>query len=157
MNFVFVWTNVLDAAARDVAGIRSALSEASMAATSTTQLLPAGTDEVSVAIAKLFGTYGQQFQALSLAAGQFHSSFVQALSSGGIRYAAAEAAATAQMAAITDVGAAPFSPFLLLFGRAAFGNGVSGANGAAGTGANGGNGGAGGFIWGNGGNGGSGG
>ena len=107
-------------------------------------------------ISKLFGSYGQEFQALTAQAGLFHSSFVQSLTSGGNLYAAARGGRRV-VAAITDVGGAPFSPWLLLTGRALFGNGVNGASGAAGTGAAGGNGGAGGLIWGNGGNGGNGG
>ena len=108
---------------------------------------------MSEAIAGLLSGHAQTFQALSAQAGLFHSSFVQALSSGGSLYSAAEAvnasmAATA--ASCTDVGGAPFSPFLLLTGRALFGNG---ANGAPGTGETGGNGG---WLIGNGGNGGSG-
>ena len=111
-----------------MSGIGSSIHSAtSAAAPSTTSVIAAAEDEISAAIAKLFGGYGQQFQALSAQAGQFHSSFAQALSSGGNLYAAAESQAAASMAAITDVGAAPFSPFLLLLGRALFGNGLNGA------------------------------
>ena len=104
----------------------------------------------------LFSEYGQAFHALSAQASTFHTQFVQALSGTQGAYAAAEAvnasmAATA--ASVTDVGGAPFSPFLLLTGRALFGNGVNGASGVHGAGAAGGNGG---LIVGNGGTGGQG-
>ena len=65
-------------------------------------MVAAAQDEVSAAIAKLFGSYGAEFQALSSAAEPFHSSFVQALSSGGNSYAAAEAVNAAASAANLD-------------------------------------------------------
>ena len=136
----------LAAASADSTGIGEAIREATAAAApSTTSVVAAAEDEVSAAISKLFGGYGQEFQALSAQAGQFHSSFVQSLTSGGNLYASAEASAAATVAAFTDVGGASFSPFLMLTGRALFGNGVAGATGVYGTGANGGNGGAGGI------------
>jgi hypothetical protein len=52
------------AAASDLAGIGSTVSAAnSAAAASTTAMLPAAADEVSAAIAALFGTFGQEYQA----------------------------------------------------------------------------------------------
>ena len=126
-SFVNAVPEAFAAAADHLTGIGSSISSAtSAAAPSTTSVVAAAQDEISAAIAKLFGSYGQEFQSLASAAGQFHGSFVQSLSSGGNLYAAAEQQAAASMAAITDVGAAPFSPLLLLTGRALFGNGVNG-------------------------------
>ena len=150
MSFVIAAPEMVSAAATDLARIGSTISAANAgAALPTTQLLAAGVDEVSEAIAGLFSGHAQTFQALSAQAGLFHSSFVQALSSGGNLYSAAEAvnaSVAATAASFTDVGGAPFSPFLLLTGRALFGNGVN----ATAFGANGGDGG---LIIGNGGNG----
>ncbi|WP_164926778.1 PE family protein, partial [Mycobacterium tuberculosis] len=82
-------------------------------------------DEVSTAIAALFGAHGQAYQALSAQAQAFHAQFVQALTSGGGAYAAAEAAAVSPL---LD----PINEFFLAnTGRPLIGNG---ANGAPGTG-----------------------
>jgi hypothetical protein len=153
MVFVFAAPEMLAAAATDVTGIGSWLSEAhSAAATPTTSLAAAAEDEVSAAIAAVFSGHGQQFQALSAQAKAFHGQFVQALNSAGSAYAAAEAANGSPLAAMV-AGAqrlAVFSPVAAATGRPVVGDG---ANGAAGTGQAGG---AGGWLYGNGGNGGSG-
>ena len=155
MSLLVMAPELLASAAADLKSISSALDAAHAAAAGpTTGLLAAGADEVSVAVASLFSGHGKAFQALSAQASTFHTQFVQALSGAQGAYAAAEAAnasMAATAASFTDVGGAPFSPFLDLTGRALFGNGIAGANG---TGAAGGNGG---LIWGNGGTGGSGG
>ena len=66
MSFVIATPETMAAAAADLAGIESALSAAhAAAATSTTQVLAAGADEVSAAIAGLFSSHAQDFQALS--------------------------------------------------------------------------------------------
>jgi hypothetical protein len=84
---------MLAAAAADVAGIGSSLSEANAAAAAfTTRVIPAAEDEVSVAIASLFSSHGTAFQALSAQAAAFHSRFVQALNAGAGAYASTEAA-----------------------------------------------------------------
>ena len=57
--------------------------------------VPAGADEVSAAIAALFGSYAQEYQALSAQATAFHNEFAQLLAQGGSQYASAEAAAVA--------------------------------------------------------------
>lgn len=80
-------------AARDLTGIGSAIKSANAAATvSTTQVAPAATDDVSAAIAEVFGGYAQQYQAVMARAGLFHDQFVQRLSTGAGTYAATEAA-----------------------------------------------------------------
>jgi PPE-repeat protein len=54
----------------------------------TTNISPSGADEVSSAIAALFGGYGQEYQALSSQTTAFHDQFVNALSAGAGAYSA---------------------------------------------------------------------
>ena len=66
MSFVFAEPEYLAAAATDLAGVGSTISSAGNAAASATVgVLPAGLDEVSGAIAAMFGAHGQAYQALS--------------------------------------------------------------------------------------------
>ena len=82
MSFVIAAPELVTAAATDLANIGSTLNAANAAAaTQTTGVLAAAEDEVSAAIAALFSSHGQQFQALSAQASAFHSQFVQALNS----------------------------------------------------------------------------
>nr|WP_304486959.1 PE family protein [Mycobacterium tuberculosis] len=87
MSFLLVEPDLVTAAAANLAGIRSALSEAAAAAsTPTTALASAGADEVSAAVSRLFGAYGQQFQALNARAATFHAEFVSLLNGGAAAY-----------------------------------------------------------------------
>src|ERR1700677_1423267 len=151
-SFVIAAPEVFAAAASDLAGIGSAVGAAhAVAAGATTSGAVAAGDEVSAAIAGLFGGYGEQFQALGVRAGLFHAQFVSALRTGGLSYAAGEAANASPLQHLEqDVLGVINAPTNALFNRPLIGNGV---NGAAGTGAAGG---AGGFLIGNGGAGGSG-
>jgi hypothetical protein len=90
------------------------------AAAPITGVIAAVADEVSAAIASLFSGHGQQFQALSTQAAAFHTQFVQALTSAGSSYAAAEAANASPLLAVVQ-GAqslAMLSPVKDLTGRA---------------------------------------
>jgi hypothetical protein len=79
-------------AATDVADINSAISAAKAAATGpTTGLLAAAHDEVSAAVAALFGEYGKEYQSLLRQAATFHEQFAAALAGAGDTYAQAEA------------------------------------------------------------------
>src|SRR5271166_4659521 len=79
-------------AATNVAGIRSAISAANAAAAGPTSgVLAAAGDEVSAAVANVFGLYGQEYQAVIRQAAAFHEQFVQALAAAGSAYAQAEA------------------------------------------------------------------
>ncbi len=92
MSYMNVSPDVVAAAARDVAGIGSALEQAHAAAAHvTTSVVAAAGDEVSAAIAAVFSGHGQAFAAASAQAAGFHNQFVQALSTTGSAYAAAEA------------------------------------------------------------------
>ncbi|MXO40449.1 PE family protein, partial [Mycobacterium kansasii] len=132
MSYVVVAPEIVVAAATDLTNIGSALSEASaVAAAPTTAILAAGADEVSAAIAALFGAHAQVYQALSAQAEAFHTQFVQALTAGAGAYASAEAASASPLQSLLDLVNAPTQA---VFGRPLIGNG---ANGAPGTGANG--------------------
>src|SRR6516225_7211551 len=152
MSFVFAAPETVASAASNLSNLGAALRAAHLtAAPSTTSVVVAAQDEVSAAISALFGNYGQEYQALSARVAAFHEQFVQALSSGGLMYAAAEAANAAPLGSPAQGIVQDFNTeFQALTGRPLFGPGT---NGAPGTGQAGG---PGGWLWGNGGNGGSG-
>ncbi|WP_459797486.1 PE family protein, partial [Mycobacterium riyadhense] len=148
MSSVIATPQAMAVAASDLANLGSILGVAnSAAAATTTQVAAAAADEVSAAIAALFGAHGQAYQALSTQATAFHHQFVQTLTAGAGSYAGAEATAASVLQNALDVLNAPVQAAT---GRPLFGDG---ANGAPGTGANGG---PGGWLIGNGGAGGSG-
>ena len=135
---------MLAAAAADLAGIGSSLSEANdAAAASTTTMIAAGDDEVSAVIASLFSRYANDFQTLSAEATQFHAEFGHALRTGAAAYVAGEADNVSLLMQglqqqFFDKGF--FSPFIYLtgqplFGKAAVGPSVTGAMGPELTGA----------------------
>lgn len=97
MSFVIATPDLVESAATSLAGIRSSLAEAAAtAAGPTTGIAIAAQDEVSVAIASMFGNFGEQFQALSAQAQAFHQQFVSVMNAGAGAYASAEAANAAQ-------------------------------------------------------------
>ncbi|MCV7074843.1 PE family protein [Mycobacterium szulgai] len=150
MSWVIAGPEYLSAAANDLAGIGSTISSANaMAAFPTTALVSAGADEVSTALAMLFGAHAQAYQTLSAQAAAFHDQIVSLLSGGAEQYATAEALNASPLQAV--VAAASTDPFVALTGRPLIGNGANGVNGTGGAG------GPGGWLYGNGGNGGSGG
>jgi PE family len=66
MSFVIAVPEMMASAASDVAGIGSMIGEANAAAAApTTGVLAAAGDEVSAAIASLFSSHAQEFQAVS--------------------------------------------------------------------------------------------
>ncbi|WP_459797630.1 PE family protein, partial [Mycobacterium riyadhense] len=148
-SFVIAAPEALAAASRDLTGIGSTISAAnSVAAASTTELLAAGGDEVSVAIARLFGSYARDYQALTAQSAVFHDQFVRALAAGGGAYAATEAVNASPLQVLEqEILNLINAPTNILFGRPLIGNG---ADGAPGTGQGGR---PGGFLIGNGGNG----
>ncbi|WP_057128428.1 PE family protein, partial [Mycobacterium tuberculosis] len=140
MSFVVAAPEVVVAAASDLAGIGSAIGAANAAAAVPTMgVLAAGADEVSAAVADLFGAHAQAYQALSAQAALFHEQFVHAMTAGAGAYAGAEAADAAALDVLNG-------PFQALFGRPLIGDGANGAPGQPG--------GPGGLLYGNGGNGG---
>jgi PE family len=102
VSFVVTAPEVVTAAAGNLAGIGSSLGEATAAAAApTTGLVAAAADEVSLAISRLFGTYGQEFQALSSQAAAFHDQFVSLLNGGAEAYVSTELANAGQTLANT--------------------------------------------------------
>lgn len=108
MAYVITAPPILASAAADVEKVGSAISTAyADAASATTGLLPAAEDEVSAAIATLFGLYGQEYQAIATQAAAFHSGFTQLLAAAGNAYAAAEAANAAAVSNVLGALTAP--------------------------------------------------
>jgi hypothetical protein len=90
---MFAIPELMEATAADLAGLGSTIGEANAAAAApTTSVVAAAQDEVSTAIAALFSSHAQQFQALSAKAAALHGQFVQALAGGAASYVRAEAA-----------------------------------------------------------------
>lgn len=109
MSFVNVVSDAVLEAASTLQGIGSGLSAASSAAAApTTGLAAAAQDEISTAVAGLFGDYGAEFQALSAQAQAFHDRFVGALKGSMGQYQGAEAAAAQQILAnpLTEIESA---------------------------------------------------
>lgn len=122
MSFINVTPDIISQAAGDLESIGSNLTAANAAAAMpTTGLLPAGADEVSIAITQLLGIHAQDYQALSNLATNFHTQFVDLLNNGASQYLIAEAANAEQALASAGAsvgnavqGAAGFSPGISL-------------------------------------------
>ncbi|MCV7076127.1 PE family protein, partial [Mycobacterium szulgai] len=142
MSFVFAVPEFVDAAAAELSQLGAAISQANVAAAiPTTAVAAAGADEVSAAIAALFGSHAREYQSISADVAAFHSQFVRNLQAGAGAYLSAESLNVEQQL-LNAVNA----PSQVLTGRSLIGNGVDGtAPGQAG--------GDGGWLWGNGGNG----
>ena len=96
MSYVIAVPEMMTAAATDLAGIGSELSEAHMAAAPpTVALMPAAADEVSAGVAHLFSRYAEDFHGLAAQAAAFNDQFVQNLRAGAFSYTDIEAALTA--------------------------------------------------------------
>lgn len=82
------------AAATDLANIGAAISMANLVAARATTGggQAAGAEEVSVAIAAVFGAHADRYHALNADAARFHQLFVQTLTAGGASYASTEVA-----------------------------------------------------------------
>jgi hypothetical protein len=97
-SFVSASLGDFGAAAQNLTGIGSSIASAnSAAAASTMHVAAAAQDEVSAAIAALFGAHGQEYQARAAQTALFHDRFVQALTSGGNAYGNTEAASAASI------------------------------------------------------------
>lgn len=100
MTYVIAQPQIMAAAAADIERIGSALNAAKGAAAGPTSVLLApAADEVSAAVTKLFGAYGQQYQAVLQRAAGFHNEFTQALAAAGHAYLNTEGAMAAAMGA----------------------------------------------------------
>ena len=158
MSFVVAGIEQIAAAVADVSSIGATVTRANIAAAlPTTELLAAAEDEVSAAIARLFGDYGLAYLSASGQVALAQSQFAQLLSAAQTSYTTEEVAITASLASsagvpslVDDAVAMINAPTDFLLGRPLIGDGV---NGMPGTGQAGG---PGGILWGNGGAGGSG-
>lgn len=107
MSFLTVAPQQVEAAARDLADIRSLVEEASSSAAGpTTAVLPAAADEISAAMSAMFDKFGQDFQWLSARAQAFHAEFVEAVNAAAGAYAVTEAANAERTAATAINGTA---------------------------------------------------
>ncbi len=130
MSLVIVTPETVAAAALDVARIGSSIGVAnSAAAGSTTSVLAAGADEVSAAIATLFGSHAREYQAISTQVAAFHDRFAQTLSAAVGSYVSAEATNAAPLATLEhNVLNALNAPTQALLGRPLIGDGVPAIN-----------------------------
>ncbi|WP_408632341.1 PE family protein [Mycobacterium basiliense] len=88
--------------------IGSVVSAANAAAAApTSAIAAAAADEVSAAIAALFGNHAQQYRALSTEIARFHDQFVRNLTRAAQMYAGAEAANATPLQSVLDLINAP--------------------------------------------------
>lgn len=142
MSFLAVAPDWVTSAAADLENIGAALNAANAAAAlPTTGVAAAAADEVSAAIAALFGGFGQEYQALNAQISAFQQQFVLLLGGSAGSYASAEASAASVLDPVFGLINAPTQ---LLLGRPLIGDGAAGTAASP-------NGGAGGLLYGNGG------
>ena len=111
MAYLTTQPQIMATAAADVEEIGSAISAARAAAGSRiAALLAPAADEVSAAVTKLFGAYGDAYQAVLKQAAAFHGEFTQALAAAGNAYANAERANAAAIGATTGATVPSFTP-----------------------------------------------
>jgi hypothetical protein len=123
MQFVIAAPELITAAAADLTGIFSTITEANaVAAAPTMGVLAAGADEVSATIATLFGEHAQAYQALSTQAAAFHAQFVKTVNAAASAYASSEAANASPMQTALNVLNAPTQALL---DRPLIGNGTT--------------------------------
>lgn len=92
MSFVIAMPDLLQSAAEDLARIRASLTEVAAAvAGPTSGIAAAAQDEISMAIAAMFGSFGEEFQPVHAQAQAFHEQFVTLMNAGAGAYASAEA------------------------------------------------------------------
>jgi len=97
MSFVVAAPDMIQTAAEDLAGIRSVPAEAvTTFAAPTTAVAPAAGDEVSAAVAAMFGDFGKEFQSLSAHAQAFHAEFADVIDAGVGAYLSTEIATAEQ-------------------------------------------------------------
>jgi len=98
--------DAVQAAARNLAGIHSDLTEASAAVIApTTGVVAAAQDQVSAGVAAMFSSYGEEYQVLSAQTQALHAQIVSLLGSGANAYLSTEVA-NAQQALSGALGSA---------------------------------------------------
>jgi hypothetical protein len=138
MAYVSTVPAAIAAAATQLEGIGNSFSaESAAAATPTSALAPAGSDEVSALQASVFSTYGQLYQTVSAQAQAIHQQFVNTLQSSSSSYQDTETANQAGAAASSLNGAssaasttpiASFITSITSFLGNGFGTGTGGLN-----------------------------
>ncbi|WP_085184103.1 PE domain-containing protein [Mycobacterium sp. IEC1808] len=134
MSSVLVLPEILETVAADLARIGSDVTAGNLAAAfPTTELAAAGGDEVSAAIAALFGAHAQDYQAAAARATTYYEQFVQTLTAASSSYMATEAVNAASLSSElraflnaplnTITGAWANSPFGSAIDQALFGTG----------------------------------
>jgi PE family len=123
MSYVVAAPDYLAAAATDLANIGSTITEANVAAAApTSQVLAAGADEVSAAVASLFSGHAQAYQALSAQVRLFHQQFVQAMTAAQTAYASTEAASALPLQGVAqELQSVIAAPAQTLLGGTSFG------------------------------------
>jgi len=108
VSFVLVATDALETAAADAARIGSTVRAGNLAAViPTTELATAGADEVSAAIAAVFGAHAQEYQAAAAQAATYYEQFVGTLSAAAAAYTSTEATIATSLAGALGATNAP--------------------------------------------------
>ena len=111
MTHLVTEPQIVVVAAVDIQRIGSAISEVNAAAAnSTTDLVAAAADEVSIATARLFGTYAQERHAIVEQAAGFHDQFGRALAAAGTAYVETDGANAAAVSGAISAFATPAAP-----------------------------------------------
>ncbi|WP_257535203.1 PE family protein, partial [Mycobacterium ulcerans] len=96
------------------------------AAASTTEVAAAAADEISTAVAELFGAYARGYQIIGAQAAMFHAEFVRALDIGAGAYWATEVANASPLQSLEQQLLATINaPTQTLLGRPLIGNGTT--------------------------------
>lgn len=107
MSYLVTMPDRVTAAAEDLAGIGSSLQEVTTAASApTTGIAAAAADEVSAAVAQLFGGFGAEFQYVNAQASAHHAEFVRLLNGGAAAYVSAEVVNAEQVLGIAPAATA---------------------------------------------------
>ncbi|CAM2934062.1 PE family protein [Mycobacterium intermedium] len=126
VSYVIATPELIEAAAQELASIRASVAEATTAVSpSTTGIAAAAQDEVSAAVASLFGNFGNEFQALSAQAQAFHQQFVAFINAGANAYTSAESANAAASGLTAGLSAAAGEPTGLIAGLESFASAVA--------------------------------
>ncbi|WP_310777159.1 PE family protein [Mycobacterium sp. Z3061] len=119
MSFLFTQPQLLSEAASSLAGLGSTLDAANAAAAiPTTSVMAAGADEVSAAMASVFGAHAQQYQAMGVQAAKLHDQFVQAMNASSNAYASAEGANAKPLQPVNQSAPSTTTPVQSLIGPA---------------------------------------
>lgn len=111
MSFVNVAVDAAKDAVAALESIGSGLNTARTAASGPTAgIAAAAQDEVSAAVAKLFGDFGREYQAVSAQAQAFHEAFARLLGASAGQYASAEAVGQSLLGPLIPLpGSGPFA------------------------------------------------